>query len=151
MPMTAMALPFTPGKRMSRRVRGGVRAARASTIFWRTTCLTSLSTSDNINHYCLSWKDNYFDSIPTGGVFRFPARPRGQQAWNCCFEMNFRLRQPTIAGGNITLTWTGTGTLQQATALSGHPSDWSNVTPPPSGNDYTIRVGCGALFFRLAQ
>jgi len=56
---------------------------------------------------------------------------------------------PVLAGGAVTLTWTGTATLQQATALNG---TWTDVTPAPTGNTYTVTVGAsGNLFFRLKQ
>ena len=58
----------------------------------------------------------------------------------------------TIAAGSVTISWTGTGTLQQATALTGQASDWSDVSPPPSGNSYTVTAGTsGNKFFRLKQ
>jgi hypothetical protein len=52
------------------------------------------------------------------------------------------------ASGNITVTWTGTGTLQSAQALNGA---WTPVTPAPSGNTYTAPIGSGALFFRIVS
>lgn len=53
--------------------------------------------------------------------------------------------------GKVTITWTGSGTLQSATALTGKPGDWSNVTPAPSGNTYTANIGAGDLFFRVVS
>ncbi len=53
------------------------------------------------------------------------------------------------AAGKVTITWTGTGTLQSATKLTGHPSDWTAVTPAPTGNSYTVTIGSGNLFFRV--
>jgi hypothetical protein len=41
---------------------------------------------------------------------------------------------PTIAGGQVTLTWTGTGTLEESSNLT----DWSAVTPAPTGNTFTV-------------
>ncbi len=57
----------------------------------------------------------------------------------------------TTSGVNINVTWTGSGTLQWAPVLTGKASDWSAVTPAPSGNTYTAPIGSGALFFRLAN
>jgi hypothetical protein len=55
-----------------------------------------------------------------------------------------------LAAGKVTITWTGTGTLQQTSALS--PAAWADVTPAPVGNTYTVTVGAsGDLFFRLKQ
>ncbi len=55
------------------------------------------------------------------------------------------------ATGKVNITWTGTGTLQWATALTGKPSDWSNVTPAPTGNSYEATIGAGNLFFRVVS
>jgi hypothetical protein len=62
-----------------------------------------------------------------------------------------KFNQPTVAGNQFTITWTGTGTLQQATVLTGKASDWTNVTPAPTGNSYTVTIGSGDLFFQLKQ
>ncbi len=59
--------------------------------------------------------------------------------------------QPTVSGNKVTVTWTGAGTLQQAAKLTGSASDWTNVTPAPTGNTYTVTIGPGDLFFRLQQ
>ena len=60
---------------------------------------------------------------------------------------------PTLEGATLTLTWTGTGTLQQAEALSGNPSsDWSDVTPQPPNNTHTVDTTAGpANYYRLVQ
>ncbi len=55
---------------------------------------------------------------------------------------------PVLAGGSISLTWTGTATLQQAPSLSG---PWTDTTPAPTGNSFTTPVGSGNLFYRLKQ
>ncbi len=57
----------------------------------------------------------------------------------------------TTSAGNVNVTWTGSGTLQWAPVLTGKTSDWSNVTPAPSGNSYTAPIGSGALYFRLVN
>ena len=66
---------------------------------------------------------------------------------------SLRFNPPTISGGTVTISWTGTGTLQQATALTGNPlTDWSNVNPQPSGSSYQVTAGTsGNKFFRLKQ
>jgi hypothetical protein len=57
-----------------------------------------------------------------------------------------------MSSGTLTINWTGTGTLQQASALTGNPTDWSNVSPPPSGNTYQVSgATSGNKFFRLKQ
>jgi hypothetical protein len=56
----------------------------------------------------------------------------------------------TIAGGNVTISWTGTGTLQQATALTGSAGDWTDVSPQPGGNTLTVTgATSGNKFYRL--
>lgn len=53
-------------------------------------------------------------------------------------------------GGNIVISWTGSGTLQSADAL-GNTTAWSDVTPAPTGNSYTITAAAQATqkFYRL--
>ena len=55
----------------------------------------------------------------------------------------------TSSNGTVTVTWTGTGTLQSATKLTGSPSDWAAVTPPPTLNSYTTSSHSGNEFFRV--
>jgi len=64
-----------------------------------------------------------------------------------------RFNAPKVSGGVVTFTWTGIGTLQQATALTGSPSDWSNVYPQgsSSGNTYTVAATGNRVFLRLKQ
>lgn len=54
------------------------------------------------------------------------------------------------SGGNVVITWTGTGTLQSADALSA-TTTWTDVTPAPTGSTYTITpAAMGAQkFYRL--
>ena len=53
--------------------------------------------------------------------------------------------------GTVTVSWTGSGTLQQATTLTGHNSDWTNVTPAPGSPSYTTSNTTGTLFFRVVR
>jgi hypothetical protein len=55
---------------------------------------------------------------------------------------------PVLAGGSLTITWTGTATLQQAPSLNG---PWTDTTPAPTGNSYTATIGSGNLFYRLKE
>ncbi|HEY3853710.1 MAG TPA: hypothetical protein VGO67_04880 [Verrucomicrobiae bacterium] len=57
----------------------------------------------------------------------------------------------TTSGGNINVSWTGSGTLQSASVITGSSSDWSNVTPAPTGNTYTAPIGTGDRFFRVVN
>lgn len=52
------------------------------------------------------------------------------------------------ASGNVVISWNGSGVLQSANALTG---EWTDVTPAPEGNTYTIPVGdlTAQAFFRL--
>src|SRR5262249_651007 len=43
----------------------------------------------------------------------------------------------SVQGANVVISWTGTGTLQESDAL---PAGWKDVTPPPTGNSYTVAI-----------
>src|SRR5262249_17821438 len=51
--------------------------------------------------------------------------------------------------GTLTISWEGTGILQQAMSFTGQPTDWSDVTPQPAGNSLTITPTGIQRFFRL--
>jgi hypothetical protein len=53
--------------------------------------------------------------------------------------------QPTLADGQVTLTWTGTGTLQESSDLT----NWSDVSPQPTGNTLTVTPEAGAKAYRI--
>ena len=58
----------------------------------------------------------------------------------------------SVSGGTVTINWSGTGTLQQASALTGTQADWSDVSPQPGGNSYSPSAGTSAnRFYRLKQ
>jgi hypothetical protein len=54
---------------------------------------------------------------------------------------------PTIADGQVTLTWTGEGTLQESADLDA----WDAVSPQPTGNTYTVtpEAGSPVKFYRI--
>jgi hypothetical protein len=55
---------------------------------------------------------------------------------------------PTVAGGTLTISWVGVGTLQQSSNLV----SWSNVPGnPTSPYQLTLPPGAGFLFYRIAQ
>jgi hypothetical protein len=57
----------------------------------------------------------------------------------------------TLTGTSLTIQWTGTGTLQEAAALTGSANDWSG-TAGVTGNSYTVTIGAtGNKFYRLKQ
>ena len=56
----------------------------------------------------------------------------------------------TLSGGNITINWTGTGTLESTPAL-GTAAAWAPVTPAPTGNTYTAPATTGNRFFRIRR
>jgi hypothetical protein len=54
-----------------------------------------------------------------------------------------------VQGGNVVISWTGSGTLQETDAL---PSGWRDVTPPPTGNSHTAAIGQTAQkYYRIRQ
>lgn len=56
------------------------------------------------------------------------------------------LDTPTVSGGNVTIKWTGAGTLQQSTDLKA----WSNVAGnPPSPYQVALPAGAGQTFYRV--
>lgn len=53
-------------------------------------------------------------------------------------------------GANIVITWTGTGTLQSTESLV--TGQWTDVTPAPTGNTFTVAPGSKAqTFYRIRQ
>jgi hypothetical protein len=63
-----------------------------------------------------------------------------------------RFDPPLISGNQVTISWVGTATLQEASNLTGSASEWSNVTPQPSGTTLTATVpATGQKFYRLKQ
>ena len=53
------------------------------------------------------------------------------------------------ANGQIAITWTGAGVLQAGAKL---PSGWSDVSPAPTGNTYTVTPAAQTQqYFRLRQ
>ena len=62
-----------------------------------------------------------------------------------------RFNAPTISGNNVNISWTGTGTLQEAANLTGSPGDWGNVAGSPA-SPFTVPIGSAAhKFYRLIQ
>jgi hypothetical protein len=53
---------------------------------------------------------------------------------------------PTIAGGLVTFSWTGSGTLQETTSLGG---SWTNS--PSQNNPQTVTATSGNKFYRIRQ
>jgi hypothetical protein len=58
--------------------------------------------------------------------------------------------QLTVAlqAGNLLISWTGAGTLQETDGL---PGGWRNVTPAPTGTSHTVAIGPGQKYYRLTQ
>ncbi len=55
-----------------------------------------------------------------------------------------------LQGGNVVVTWVGTGRLQQSSAL-GAGAAWADVTPPPTGNTYTTPANASPKFYRTVK
>jgi hypothetical protein len=59
---------------------------------------------------------------------------------------------PVLSGGSLSLSWTGTGTLQVATNLTGNSNDWSNANPQPTNSTFSAQVGSTPRsFYRISQ
>lgn len=100
------------------------------------------TTSFTSGDIMLGYMDPY-DSIGSAGGAAYYSNVR---------VVNLNTAPPTIAishsGGSVTLTWTGTATLQQASALTGSPTDWSDVV---ATSPYTTSTTGAAKFYRLKQ
>jgi hypothetical protein len=57
-----------------------------------------------------------------------------------------RMNIATVSNGVTTVSWTGAGILQSATALN--PGNWADVVPQPGNNVYTPSPG-GTAFYRV--
>lgn len=78
----------------------------------------------------------YFDNAIVQG---FPAAPPSLGSLNVARQAN----------GQIAITWTGTGVLQAGAKL---PGGWSDVSPAPTGNTYTVTPAAQTQqYFRLRQ
>jgi hypothetical protein len=62
-----------------------------------------------------------------------------------------RFNPPNLSGSTVNISWIGTGTLQEASALTGSPNDWQPVGGV-TGNSYSVQISSGAQkFYRLKQ
>jgi len=58
-----------------------------------------------------------------------------------------KLNAPILSGGGVTISWTGTGTLEQSDSLS--PPNWT--TAPSQANPQTVPAAGGSRFYRIRQ
>jgi len=58
-----------------------------------------------------------------------------------------RLNPPTLSGGQVTISWTGTGTLQQSDSLT--TPNWG--TAPSQANPQTVTASGASKYYRLQQ
>jgi hypothetical protein len=59
-----------------------------------------------------------------------------------------RFDPPTLSGATVTIAWTGAGVLQEASNLTGHASDWTDVVNPT--NPFPVTPGASTQkFYRL--
>jgi len=89
--------------------------------------------------------DNNGNKIPIND----PNNPASIKAYyNIITTPPLRFTSATLSGGTLTIDWTGTGRLQEASNLTGHASDWGDVSNPTK--PYTVQVGTtGQKFYRL--
>ena len=55
-----------------------------------------------------------------------------------------QLNPPTLSGGGVVISWTGSGTLEEATSLSGQ---WQ--ASPSQSNPQTVPISAGQKFYRI--
>src|SRR6185503_16694527 len=67
-------------------------------------------------------------------------------AQNIAVAVAPRFAPPTVSGGNLQLSWTGTGTLQQTDSLT--TPNWQSA--PSQANPQSVAVGAGSRFYRIA-
>ena len=56
------------------------------------------------------------------------------------------MNPPTFSGGNVTISWTGAGTLEEATAITG---PWSNSAN--QNNPQSVPATGSGKFYRIRQ
>jgi len=103
-----------------------------------------------------SFSSIYLKTLPAGTFSIFQADNTGQNMYGVVVTTVSTalpvFAPPSLSGGTLTITWTGAGTLQEANNLTGNASDWSNVSPQPTGNSLTISVGSSPQkFYRIQQ
>jgi hypothetical protein len=52
-------------------------------------------------------------------------------------SLEVAFEEPTLADGQVTLTWSGAGVLKESSELE----TWSDVTPQPAENTLTVTPG----------
>jgi len=56
----------------------------------------------------------------------------------------------SLESGKVVIRWTGNGVLQSTTDLKDTGTVWTDVTPPPTGNSYTVTPSASQhQFFKL--
>lgn len=72
--------------------------------------------------------------------------------YNAITTPQLQFTSVSASGGNVTINWTGTGRLQEASNLTGNQADWSDVNPQPGGNTITVSASAAAQkFYRLVS
>jgi hypothetical protein len=70
--------------------------------------------------------------------------------YNVITGTELKFTSVTLTSGTLTIDWTGTGTLQEASVLSGSNNDWNPVQNP--AKPYSVQVGAtGQKFYRLSN
>src|SRR6185295_9508381 len=104
-----------------------------------------------------NWSSVYVKQISAGTFSLLQADNNGQNMYGVVIApvpvAGLQFTSVTSASnGDVTLTWTGTGRLQEATALTGNSSDWGDVNPQPGGNTITVPSSAAAQkFYRLVS
>jgi hypothetical protein len=91
--------------------------------------------------------DNVMANLNADGLKLFDAAIDWAQ--NITVAVRPKFNQPVASGTNVTISWTGAGILQEATNLTGSPSDWNDVPGNPA-SPLNVPVGSTARkFYRI--
>jgi hypothetical protein len=101
-----------------------------------------------------NWSSVYVKRIPAGTFSIFQADNAGQNMYGVVIARiptaALQFTSATLSGATLTIDWTGAGTLQEASILTGSNNDWRDVQSP--SKPYTVQADASAQkFYRLVS